>query len=277
MKATPIPQHSDAFALLQKHLASYSIPPSLTAEILERQIPVNFEKCAMVFSEGSTDDLLACLLSGYVKVYCPISDGGRTLMRLATPGELIGYAEYLDERGKRARMFEAVCSSKCTVALISRDRVARLLNELSPDSLIGILESLNRFWSFRVRWFATLLSLPFCARLEIVLADLAARAGVKDSRGTILLPELAHEDLAEMIGCSRPMVSRIVGEMTEQDLIARNGKNYVLLGNWDLDRFQTRLTPRQGKLVRINSNGRDPRSNGHHHSGRATADNEERF
>jgi CRP-like cAMP-binding protein len=263
VKASPITAHSDSFGILQQLLESYSVPATLTKEVIDRHIPVNFEKGVMVFGEGSANDLIACILSGYVKVYCPVADGSRTLMRLATPGEVIGYEDYLDDRGNRARMFEAVCSSKCTLALISRDHVARMLKTLGPDSLLGFLESLNRFWSLRVKWYATLLSLPFSTRLETVFADLGARAGVKDSRGTILLPELAHEDLAEMIGCSRPMVSRIVSEMTQNELIARNGRNYILLGNWDLEPFQIRTVISHNGFGRTRANGDELRANGH--------------
>jgi CRP-like cAMP-binding protein len=47
------------------------------------------------------------------------------------------------------------------------------------------------------------------------MSDLANRAGVRDSEGIVLIPEIGHEDLAEMIGCSRPMVSRLIAQMVE--------------------------------------------------------------
>jgi CRP-like cAMP-binding protein len=88
VKASPITAHSDSFGILQQLLESYSVPATLTKEVIDRHIPVNFEKGVMVFGEGSANDLIACILSGYVKVYCPVADGSRTLMRLATPGEV---------------------------------------------------------------------------------------------------------------------------------------------------------------------------------------------
>jgi hypothetical protein len=71
------------------------------------------------------------------------------------------------------------------------------------------------------------------------MSDLALRAGVKDSQGTVLIPVLGHEDFAEMIGCSRPMVSRLISDMIDARLIARRGKNYVLLSKWDFDCLQS--------------------------------------
>ena len=95
------------------------------------------------------------------------------------------------------------------------------------------MAALNTFWSENLRFFTTLLNLPFWDRLTIVLSDLAKRAGVRDAEGIILIPEIFHEDLAEMIGCSRPMVSRLIAEMIESGLLARRGKQYVLLKKWN--------------------------------------------
>jgi CRP-like cAMP-binding protein len=149
------------------------------------------------------------------------------------PGEIIGYPDYIDEKGRHARLFEVQVASKCTLALFSRDHVARLLADLPADNLISILGALNTFWSENLRFFTTLLNLQFWDRLTIVLSDLATRAGVRDSQGIILIPEVFHEDLAEMIGCSRPMVSRLIAQMIESGLLARRAKQYVLLDKWD--------------------------------------------
>jgi CRP/FNR family transcriptional regulator, cyclic AMP receptor protein len=226
-------QHQEVFAVLRTNLNRLNLPPELVDELIERHVAVVFEKGALAFCEGNADGMLACVLSGYVNVYCSVGDGNRTLVRVAGPGEVIGYSDYIDEKGRRARLFEAQVASKCTLALFSRDHIAQLLTGLPKDVLISILATLNTFWSDNLRFFATLLNLPFWDRLTMVMSDLATRAGVKDSQGTILIPELGHEDLAEMIGCSRPMVSRMIAKMIECGLLARRGKQYVLLKKWD--------------------------------------------
>ena len=43
------------------------------------------------------------------------------------------------------------------------------------------------------------------------------------------MPELSHADLADMIGSSRPMVSRLIADMAEESLMLRQGKQFVLL------------------------------------------------
>jgi CRP/FNR family cyclic AMP-dependent transcriptional regulator len=233
MKTNLSRQHEEAFAMLRTSLSRLNLPADLVDELIDRHIAVSFEKSALAFCEGNTDGMLACILSGYVNVYCPVGDGDRTLVRMAGPGEIIGYPDYIDDKGRHARMFEAQVASKCTLALFSRDHVARLLASLPPDVLISVVASLNTFWSENVRRFVTLLSLPIWDRLVMAMTDLAKRAGVRDSEGIILIPEIGHEDFAEMIGCSRPMVSRLIAQMVESGLLARRGKQYVLLKKWN--------------------------------------------
>ena len=233
MKTSLSRQHEEAFAILRSGLGRLNLPVDLVDELIERHIAVAFEKGALAFCEGNTDGMLACILSGYVNVYCPVGDGNRTLVRMAGPGEIIGYPDYVDEKGRHARMFEAQVASKCTLALFSRDHVTRLLAGLPANALISILAYLNTFWSENLRRFTILLGLPLWDRLTIVMSDLGKRAGVRDSDGVILIPEIGHQDLADMIGCSRPMVSGMIAEMVESGLLARRQKQYVLLKKWN--------------------------------------------
>jgi hypothetical protein len=65
--------------------------------------------------------------------------------------------------------------------------------------------------------------------MEAVLCDLARKFGVKDSRGILLLPELGHADFAEMIGSSRPMVSRLIAEMVANKRLLYDGRHYIVI------------------------------------------------
>ena len=233
MRKSLIRQHEAAFAILRTNLSHLNLPMDLVDELIERHIAVAFEKGELALGEGNTDGMLACILSGYVNVYHSLGDGTRTVVRMAGPGEVIGYPDYIDEKGRQARLFEAQVASKCTLALFSREHVASLLAGLPADALISVLTYLNTFWSENLRRFTVMLSLPFWDRLMIVMSDLAKRAGVRDADGIILMPELGHQELSEMIGCSRPLVTRMIAEMVKSGLLARREKQYVLLKRWD--------------------------------------------
>src|SRR6266481_3868217 len=138
MKSYLSRQPEEAFTILRSNLTHLNLPPELVDELIEQHIAIVFEKGALAFCEGNADGMLALILSGYVNVYCPVGDGNRTLVRMAGPGEIIGYADYGDKRGRHARLFEAQVASRCTLALFSRDHIARLLRGSSTDVLISI-------------------------------------------------------------------------------------------------------------------------------------------
>ena len=94
------PLHEESFTILRTSLSNLNLPVDLIEELIDRHIAVSFEKDAMAFCEGNTDGMLACILSGYVNIYCRVGDANRTLVRLAGPGEIIGYADYVDEKGR---------------------------------------------------------------------------------------------------------------------------------------------------------------------------------
>jgi CRP-like cAMP-binding protein len=156
-------------------------------------------------------------------------------VRLGGPGDLIGYADYVDSKGRRSKIFESQALTKCSIALFTREHVARLIRSLDPHETIQLYQSLNTFWSRAVHWWTSFLGLSFQQRLEVVLADLASRVGVRDNRGTLIVPEISQSDLAEMIASSRPLVSRLLNDMEERGMVQRHGKHYVLLKGWEAE------------------------------------------
>ena len=86
MKTNLTRQREEVFTNLRASLSRLNLPVDLVEELIERHMAVAFEKGAFAFCEGNTDGMLACILSGYVNVYCPVGDGDRTLVRMAGPG-----------------------------------------------------------------------------------------------------------------------------------------------------------------------------------------------
>jgi CRP/FNR family transcriptional regulator, cyclic AMP receptor protein len=223
----------EGYARLRGNFSRWRVPSAIVEDLVDQRSAVTYPRGAMIFLEGSPGDLFGCMLAGYVKVYCNNANGARVLMRLSGPGDIVGYADGEDCKGRRSKLFETQALSKCSIALFTRERAVRLLRSLDPDQSIELYQTLNSFWSSTLHWWTTFLGLPFEQRLEVVLSDLAQRVGVHDNRGTLIIPELSQADLAEMIASSRPLVSRILNEMEERGLVQRRGKQYLLLKGWD--------------------------------------------
>jgi CRP/FNR family transcriptional regulator, cyclic AMP receptor protein len=205
-----------------------ALPRHLVDELTGHHTTVTYAKGSILFSQGALADLMFWVVAGMVKVYCPMSEGSRILVRLCGPGDMLGYVNYLDPDGRRLQSFEAQALSKCTVALLTREHVARMLEKLDQAALIRLLEQVNTAWSSVAYRFATFLGLSFRRRLDLTLKDLAARFGVPDQRGVLLPIKLSHADLAELVNGSRPMVTRLISEMLADGSLCRDGRRYAL-------------------------------------------------
>jgi CRP-like cAMP-binding protein len=235
----------EGYARLREKFNRWRVPSAIVDDLVDYRNTISYPRGAMVFLEGSPGDLFGCVLAGYVKVYCNAASGARVLVRLSGPGDIIGYADSEDGKGRRSKIFETQALTKCSIALFTRERAVRLLRSLEPDQAIELYQTLNSFWSSTLHWWTGFLGLPFQQRLEVVLGDLGRRVGVHDNRGTLIIPELSQADLAEMIASSRPLVSRLLNEMEGRGLVQRRGKQYILLKGWDSqeDRFVRMQSP----------------------------------
>jgi CRP-like cAMP-binding protein len=212
------------------------LPGAFVDELAGDNIAVRYSKRTRLFVHGAPADLLMVILNGVVKVQCIQPDGRRFLAELAGPGEVIGYADLNDGKGRHFQAFEAEALTNCTVALITRQRILRLLEEFDRATLVSLFERLNTFWASIAYRYTTFMTLSYSERLAAMLSDVGSRFGVKDARGTLLTLELGHDDWAAMIGSSRPMVSRLLAEMARRRLLAREGKRYILFAGTGIDK-----------------------------------------
>ena len=54
-------REEEVFTILRTSLSRLNLPMDLVEELIERHIAVAFEKGALVFCEGNTDGMLACI------------------------------------------------------------------------------------------------------------------------------------------------------------------------------------------------------------------------
>lgn len=227
---------SEARIRLEEVIERLNLPRELAAEIERDIVWVTYEKGALIFLPGQPAEMLFWLHSGFVKVYLPRGDGCRTLIGLRKPGEFIGFAAESDEGGSYRQVFEAHALTKCTVGMLTGSNLQKFLHRIDHKAVIGLLEQLNGAWTTRFLRYARFIGSSFRARLEMVLDDLGKGFGIVDKRGTLLMPDLTHEDLAEMIGCSRPMVSKLLAELTQEGLLIRGENRRFILVAKDSNR-----------------------------------------
>jgi CRP/FNR family transcriptional regulator len=211
---------------LRERLGRCGLPPNAIDALFSRHTIVRYPKGSPLAATGSAAEAVFAVMSGMVKVYC----GGlpRVLVDLAGPGDLAGYANLGAPAGGRP-LYEAEALTGSSVALFTRAHLLRVMRGLEPGTLVALTEVLNSMWSAVVYRFAHYLVMSLRERLNDVFIRVAAAYGVRIAEGVLLSPELGQEALAEMIGGSRPMVSKLLTEMVADGVIARDGRHYVLL------------------------------------------------
>ena len=208
---------------------SHALPETVVTELIEHHTPINYTKGSMIFLQGAPTDLIYWVSSGLVDVLCPEPEGSQIQTSLLGPGDIFGFVEASDSNGKRGQAFQARARTNVQLGLVTRDRVLKVLSRLDPPLLVRLLGEITAMWGSFTHYQARYLGMNFSERMETLLDDLARKFGVKDSRGTLLIPELGHADFAEMIGSSRPMVSRLIAEMIANKRLLYDGRHYIVI------------------------------------------------
>jgi CRP-like cAMP-binding protein len=222
----PIPEETQH--RFHAQVAQY-LPPSLADELSRRHTPVTHAGGSTLILQGSPADVVLWITSGVVKIYCLVPHGSRVLVKLAGPGDVLGYPALVVPKGGALQPFEAQALTKCTVAMFSRDTIIRMIEKLDQPALLRLTDHFNQCWSLVAHRLVTFLGSSFRQRLELTFKDLASRFGVEDERGFLLTLKLSHMDLAEMIGSSRPMATVLIGEMVADGSLYRQGHHQYLV------------------------------------------------
>ena len=220
---------AEGYDKLKARLLSHELPETVVTELIEHHTPIIYPKGSMIFLQGASTDLIYWVSSGLVDILCPGPDGSQIQASLLGPGDIFGFMESSDFSGKRVQAFQARARTNVQLGLITRDRVCKVLSRLDPPLLVQLLGEITAIWGSFTHYHAQFLGMNFSERMETVLRDLALKFGVKDSRGILIIPELGHADFAEMIGSSRPMVSRLIAAMIANKWLLYDGKHYIVI------------------------------------------------
>lgn len=221
----------EGYQKLKSRLISHGIPESVVDELFEQPTIVNYTQGSFIFLQGATTDLLFWVSSGLVDLLCPGPNGEQFRASVLGPGELFGFIESTDYKGRPAQAFQARARTNVQIGFLTREHICRVLKRQDPSLLLHILQEIVAAWSELTLYYTQFLGKNCNSRLETVLVELANKFGAKESRGTLLIPEFGHSDFAEMIGSSRPMVSKLISDMIGAGSLAQDGRHYIVVGD----------------------------------------------
>lgn len=200
--ANIVPIHDKAPAV------AHGAPPALHAhdELVRRGRIQNFRKGVVILQEGDHGDTLFVILSGRVKVYATGDDQREIVLDIHGPGEFVG--EMALDGGPRSA--SVITLEPTTCAVITRDALREHIAS-NPDTAFEILAKVIRRARRATASVKNLALLDVYGRVTRLLNELA----VERDGQRIVAERLTHQEIAERVGSSREMVTRLLKDLTQ--------------------------------------------------------------
>jgi CRP/FNR family transcriptional regulator len=192
--------------------------PHLTVQRAERQTPL--------FAEGEHGQFLYLLISGAAKLSLRSANGEEVLVSLIAPGEFFGITCLLSEA---SRGFHCEAFSDCWIASIRPDTFVTTLLGVPFTEFSAFMSSTVSRWAVLLDRYSRFQGFGLQQRLALALLELAQKFGVQDDRGMILVLQLTHDDLANLVGASRQKVTEHIKELERQEALLRDGRRLIVV------------------------------------------------
>ena len=188
-----------------------AVVKALAAHGLVRAYP----KGAIIITEGDPSDSIYVILSGRVKVYLSDEQGREVVLDEHGPGNYVGEMSFDD----LPRSASVMTLEPSTLSVVS-GKAFRAFIAADPDATLHLIRNLihrARVASSNIRSLALL---DVYGRVARLLLDLAVD---KDGRQVVEQP-YTQQELAQRVGCSREMVSRIFKDLVAGRYIRLEGR-----------------------------------------------------
>lgn len=197
-----------------------ALPPSLQA-LAARGTIRRYRARTTLIEEGDRGDNLFVVLAGTLRIFC--SDAGGREITLA----LYGAGEYAGEMSLdgEPRSASVATETACVCAVVSGESLRQHL-AVNPEFALELILRLIRRTRLATESARSLALLDAYGRLTRLLDKLAQ----PQADGTRRIPvRLTHKDIADYIGCSRELVSRLLKDLETGGYITKLELHYVIL------------------------------------------------
>lgn len=182
-----------------------------------RAFPAN----AILINEGDTTDSLYIVMAGRVKVYGSSSESGREVVLAELgPGEYLG--ELSLDGAPRSVSVKTIEPTTCSV--VQGSRLREFIAE-HPDFAVHLTGKLIRMVRRLTEQVKSLALQDVYGRIVRVLGELSEA----DGNVRVVRQKLTQQDIADRVGSSREMVSRIFKELTIGGYVSVNDERRIVI------------------------------------------------
>ena len=184
----------------------------------------NFKQSSIIFSQVALASEAHILLKGIARITCRSASNKRLTVALLAPGPIPQFPSLpLGRFGFRCEAY-----NDCRVGSLSWDDFNGITENGSAAALKKFHEHDLQQWYRILLRSSGLLHLDLYERIGIALLELSSDFGIKEMRGTLLRAPFSHQDIADLVGASRPRVTETLARLEREHLIVRQGRNLIV-------------------------------------------------
>jgi CRP/FNR family cyclic AMP-dependent transcriptional regulator len=190
------------------------------SEIEQHSSVKSFNKNAIVINQDDETYSLYVILSGAVKVFISAEDGREAVLNHQTAGDYFGDLALID---KQPRVASVMTTEPSRFMIISREDFMACLSK-NPEIAINLIKPMTSRMRMLARNVSSLALLDVYGRVARTLLDEA-----REVDGRLLTEKLTQQEIADMVGASRAMVSRILKDLKIGGYISIEKKRITIL------------------------------------------------
>jgi len=204
--------------------------PETQIEGLSRAVQItSFPKRHVVLLEEDLGRVWV-VLSGSVKLSRLGALGRRFVEAIVEPGDVFGRLSTVGA----ATSYEAQMLEPARIAAVPRATFEELLRQ-HPGLSFSVVQELEERQRRLIRRVESLVFKDVRARVAETLLDLATEHVSPCRHGFAVDIRITQQDLADLVGASRQMVNRVIGELSRELYVQRMGRTLCIL---HLERLQ---------------------------------------
>jgi CRP/FNR family cyclic AMP-dependent transcriptional regulator len=195
------------------------LPKEALAEIEQHGSVKSCKKNVIVINQDDETYSLYVILSGSVKVFVSGEDGREAVLNHQEAGDYFGDLALID---KQPRVASVMTTEPSKFMIISREDFLKCLSK-NPEIAINLIKPMTSRMRMLAKNVSSLALLDVYGRVARILLEQS------EEQGDVLVTEkLTQQEIADMVGASRAMVSRILKDLKEGGYISIEKKRITI-------------------------------------------------
>lgn len=195
-------------------------------EEFNRHKTVNkYKKAQIIFYEGNQAFGLYCIYSGRIKLYKTGIAGRQQIVRIAGPGDILGYRSLFADEPYHAT---AEALEDAEICCIDKNAFFPVLAK-NPPLALNILRKLSKELRVAEDLATNIAQKSVRERMAELLLMLKETYGKPSKKGTKIDLQLSREEMAEMIGITQETAIRLLSEFKKDGFIDVREREITIL------------------------------------------------